>query len=269
MGWPKRHPLVTYFVLTYAITWALAFPLVASVQGLLDIQVDPRWHFFVAFGPLLAAFITTGIIGGANGIKGLVKQMLQWRVGIKWALIAFSPAVLFVVSVAILHMWGGTWSDFGQFGRIREFPELGWLAGWVLFILTFGLGEETGWRGFALPRLQKQRSALSATLILSMLWMLWHLPVFFYKAGFIDMGIGVLGWAVSLVFGAIVLTWLYNSTRGSILMVILFHGTLNAASSGTKGEIATVVSIFIIFAAITIVRRLKPANLSHLAKQTA
>ncbi|MDZ7336120.1 MAG: CPBP family intramembrane metalloprotease [candidate division KSB1 bacterium] len=92
-----------------------------------------------------------------------------------------------------------------------------------LWLLTYGIGEETGWRGYALPRLQKNHSALSATVILWVFWALWHLSAFFYLY---DPTI-VIGFLLGVLAGAIVFTWLYNSTGGSILMVTLLHGVFN------------------------------------------
>ena len=104
---------------------------------------------------------------------------------------------------------------------------------------------------------------------LVLLWLGWHLPMFLYKESFIEMGLfGAIGWAVSLAFGAIVLTWLYNSSRGSILMVVIWHGTFNAAASATGGNIAMITSIMVIIWAVIVSRRYGPAELSRNGKHT-
>ncbi len=266
----KRHSLVAYFVLAYAITWAIGIPLAASAQGLLNVQIPPNVHFLLAYGPMLAAFIVTGIISGAAGIQELLGRMTRWRVGVGWFLIAaFSPVALFLFSAAIVRAIGGTWPDFSQFGNIEGFPQLGWLAAWIFWILTFGIGEETGWRGFALPRLQKGRSALSATLILSVFWALWHLPMFFYRPAYMNMGIaGIPMFYLSLLAGAIIFTWLYNSTGGSTLMVALWHGALNTGTPYSPGVIQMIFYTFIMVAAVIIVVVARPANLARSEKQT-
>jgi len=266
--WMKGHPLVAYFVLAYALTWLVQLPLILSAQGLLHMRIPPGLHFLASIGPILAAFIVTGITGGAAGIRKLLGRMSRWRVGIGWVLIAlFSPAALFLIAVVILWISSGVWPGFSQFGHVAGLPQLGWLAGWVFHTLTFGFGEETGWRGFALPRLQRGRSALSATLILTVFWALWHLPLFFYKENYMDMGIGgAVGFFLGMLAGAIVLTWLYNSTNGSILMVALWHGAFNTAIAGAEGGIAAIVSTFIMVGAVIIVLVAKPANLSRSRK---
>jgi len=249
----RKHPLVTYFVLAYGFSWAVHIPLALSAHGLLAAPLPPGPHFAGAYGPALAAFAVTGITLGAPGLRDLLGRILHWRVGIGWLLVAvFSPTLLFLVSAVIVRLWDRAWPDFGQFGHISEFPNLGWLAGWIVWTLTFGLGEETGWRGFALPRLQRNRSARSATLILGGLWALWHLPQFFYNYELTLLG--VVAFTVSIMSGALILTWLYNSTGGSVLVTTLWHGAFNTAVAGAQGAVAPLVSGLVVLAALLIAR---------------
>jgi deazaflavin-dependent oxidoreductase (nitroreductase family) len=221
---------------------------------------------------LLAALIVTGITSGAAGLRELGMRMIKWRVGIVWILIAlFSPALLFALSAVILRLAGTPWPDFSQFGHSEDFPTFGLIANWIIWTLTLGIGEETGWRGFALPRLQKNHSALTATLILTVFWALWHVPAFFYRPQYLGLGVvGTIGFFLLLIPGAIFLTWLYNSTRGSILMVALWHGAWNTATTSTvaQGNIAAVMSILIMVWALLIVIVTGSACLSRVGKQT-
>jgi len=183
-------------------------------------------------------------------------------------LVAVSPLALFLVALSIDSLISSTQFSFNLFGRLQEIPGIMGVVGWIIMILTFGLGEETGWRGFALPRLQNTRSASKATLMLIAIWLGWHLPVFFYKESFIEMGaFGAIGWAVSLAFGAVVLTWLYNSAKGSILMVAIWHGTFNAAVSSGEGNVSMIASVLVIIWAVVIQRLMGPENLSKSRKQ--
>jgi membrane protease YdiL (CAAX protease family) len=262
----KKHPLVAYFTLAYALSWCVFVPLALSAQGL--IPPLPGWiHFLGAFGPLLAAFIVSAASSGLGGLRDLLGRMLRWRVGwLWWPVALLSPGLLFLVSALILRLVTGAWPEFRSFGHIAEFPALPWWAGWIVWTLTFGLGEETGWRGFALPRLQNGRSARNATLILGLLWAGWHIPTFFYNYELSI--ISVVAFLVSILSGAVVFTWLYNSSGGSLLMVILWHGAFNTAVAGAEGVVSALVSAFIILAAILIGRRYGPETFSHSEKQT-
>jgi uncharacterized protein len=261
----NNRPLASYYVLACLITWAFQIPLALSAQGLVDWTPPPSLHFFGALGPILAAVIVTGMTQGTAGLRDLVRRMARWRVGLKWLLIAtLSPAVGFLVAAVVLSAVRGDWSVFSQFGYIAELPGLNWLSAWIVWTLTFGFGEETGWRGFALPRLQRCRDARSATFILSLFWAFWHAPTFFYNYTLDPLGL--LAFVISLTAGAVVLTWLYNSTGGSILVPALWHGALNTAIAGAPGEIAGFVSACVIFAAVTIIRRYGPATLSSAGK---
>lgn len=270
MDFLQRHALAAYFVLAFAITWLIAWPLLASAQGLLRLPVPFALHYLTAYGPLLAAWLITGLTAGAAGLRELMGRMFKWRVGIGWILIsAFSLVALFAVAAIIAHLLGEPWPNLRQLGHVDYLPNLG-VGAWLFWILTSGFGEETGWRGFALPRLQKTHSALTATLIVAIFWVLWHVPFFFYLATYLQ-----LGWAMFPIFalgilaGAIVLTWLYNSTNGSVLMPALFHGTLNfvTATPASAGVIAAIISIVIMVWAVFVVIAGKPANLSHRTKQ--
>ena len=268
MGWIRRHSLTVYFILAYFISWSIWSPLVLSAQGLIHLEIPPAWHLAGAFGPFLSALVVTSITTGFQGVRELIGRVCQWRVGIKWWLVALSPVALYLVAALVQGLIEGS-IDFGGFGSVNELPELPWLIGWLVMIVTFGLGEETGWRGFVLPRLQNSHLAAGATWRLVLLWLGWHLPMFLYKQSFIEMGLfGAIGWAVSLAFGAVLLTWLYNSSKGSILMVVVWHGTFNAAVSATGGNIAMITSIMVIIWAIIVARRYGPADLSPVGKHT-
>jgi membrane protease YdiL (CAAX protease family) len=269
--WVKEHQLITYFVLAYAISWSIVAPLVASAQGLIDASVPFALHYLNDYAPLLAAIITTGIAGETDGLRELFERMIRWRVGLGWVLVAaFSPLVLFGIAAGIVVFGLGYSSpDLSLLGTITYLPYLG-LAGWVFWILTAGIGEESGWRGYALPKLQSNMSALSATLIVTLFWVGWHLPRFFYYGAYMQLGFSVLPLAAhGFLALAIVLTWIYNSTRGSILMVALFHGSYNfwIATPAAEGYVTPTLDALLIIWAVVVVFVFGPANLSHKEKQ--
>ena len=269
----KRHPIIAYFVLAYAISWAVELPLAASAQGWLRTQMPPALHYLASFGPMLAALIVTAMTEGRHGIWQLLSGLFKWRVGLGWLLFAIlSPIALFAVAAIAGVATTGKWPDLALLGEVDYLPYLGVAGAFILWLLTFGVGEELGWRGFALPRLQTKHSALTATLILGLVWACWHVPAFFYKDTYRAMGLG--GFPLLLLFilaASPVFTWLYNSTRGSLLMVIVFHATFDflSVSRAGGGTVAAVMSAGVMIWAVLVVILFKPKNLSHEQKRTA
>ncbi|MBP7688568.1 MAG: CPBP family intramembrane metalloprotease [Thermoflexales bacterium] len=262
----ETKQLIAYFVLAYAISWAIGVPLALAKQGLIA-PLLPTWaHYFVAYGPLLSALIVTGASQGSSGLKALGQRIFMWKVRPIWWLAALSPLIIGVVVALILGVATGEPISVADLGTVNFLPPLG-LGALALWLLTFGLGEEVGWRGYALPRLQQGRSALSATLILAVVWALWHLPQFFYL---FDPAIAI-GWVIGLIAGAIVFTWLFNSSGGSLLMVIIWHGCFNfiSASDAGNGILAAVVSTIVMVWAVLVIVVFKPANLSRQEKVVA
>lgn len=264
-SWISLHSLSVYFILAYAISWAIMIPLALSARGVINWSNPFGIHYLASFGPMLSAIIITRLTGGTTGLKELFSRMIRWKVKPIWWLVVVSPILLYGIMSIGVYLVRGEWTDFSLLGQVKFLPNLGIGGALLLWILTYGLGEETGWRGYALPRLQRSRSALSATLILYLFWAIWHLPSFFYLQ---DIKIIVM-FMIGLLAGALTFTWLYNSSGGSILMVALFHGTFNyiTASKAGEGAIAAVVSTMVMVWAIFVVIRFKPSNLSHLNRQ--
>ncbi|MEP7115999.1 MAG: type II CAAX endopeptidase family protein [Acidobacteriota bacterium] len=223
-------PVAVFFVLACALSWAAWLPLLLWQQHWLVHQPSQYWHLAGGLGPAAAAIVVSGAYGGRDECRRLLQRAIAWRVPARWHLIAWlSPVALFGVAAAALVATGVTW-DLKTFGRSLEYPELPVAVYWLASIVCYGFGEEIGWRGFALPRLQHGRSALTATLLLSVFWAFWHLPLFGFAPGLSRMdGLEIAGWYFSLVTGAILFTWLFNSTRGSVLIVAVFHGTMDIA----------------------------------------
>ena len=270
--WVKAHPLVAYFALAYAISWIIVLPLVAYAQGFVEVPVPFTLHYLNDLAPLLAAIIVTRIADGAEGLRDLLRRMIRWRGSLLWVLVAaFSPLVAFGIAAAIVvFAMGETPPDLGLLGELPYLPYLG-LGGWIFWLLTVGLGEESGWRGYALPKLQASMSAISASLFVTLWWVLWHLPRFFYFDGFLDQGFSALPlFALQLLLLSILLTWLYNSSRGSILAAALFHGSFNffLTSPADIGEMTIVIRGLLIVWVIAVIVAFKPTNLSTKGKHT-
>lgn len=253
--------LIAFFILAYAISWLIGIPLALANHGIIP-AILPQWtHYLVAYGPMLSALIVTGISQGLSGLKELGRRMIRWACP-KWWIVALSPLIIGWVTILIANRITGSELRLSMLGQVNYLPSLG-IRALLLWLFTFGLGEETGWRGFALPRLQKGRSALTATMILAGFWALWHLPQFFYL---FELSVAAVGWVIGLFAGAVVLTWLYNSTNNSILMVAIWHGCFNfmTASQADVGVLQAVLSVVVIVWAVVVIVFTKPKHLTSL-----
>jgi len=170
----------------------------------------------------------TATTEGRVGIRRLLRRCVLWRVGLRWYLFAFIGVPLVLALGAIIVL-----------GGLASFQFLG--PGYVLTNLALfipiaiqggPLFEEIGWRGFALPRLQRLQGPLVGSLILGLLWGLWHLPEFMVPdwaatSGGSDL-LAIVKFVLFAIAGAIVLTWVFNNTKGSVLMAILVHTAIDA-----------------------------------------
>jgi uncharacterized protein len=269
----SRHSLEWYFILAYVLSWSIEIPLALSVRGLIAWRLPPWIHYLAAFGPFAAAITVTGLSQGAAGVNALLKRLIQWRVPVRYYAAAIAaPVLLFGLAVVVERLVRGAWPPLVLLGEADYLPYIGPVAALGLWMLTYGLGEETGWRGFALPRLQASRTAASATLILWALWVGWHVPAFFYRDTYVAMGaLGFPMFAFSLLFAAMLFTWLYNSSRGSVLIVMVFHGMFNwlSVSSADGGFAPMIMTVPVIIWALLIPRLYGVENLSPLGRQTA
>ena len=269
----KRSPLVSYFVLTYIISWTIWSPIVASAQGWVTWNVPYALYYFGSFGPLLSAALITALVEGRVGIRDLLGRIVKWRVEFRYyAFAILVPIGLFGLAYLLNRPITGAWPDLSLLGKADYLPYLGPFAVLGLWLLTYGLGEETGWRGFALPHLQKNRSAASATLILALLWATWHFPAFFFRDTYIEMGLlGFPLFAFMMIFSTMVFTWLYNSTHGSVFIAILFHAVFNWLSvSEAGGQFAAgIMSAPMVLWALYVARRYGQENAAPVVKQMA
>ncbi len=268
----KRNPLIAYFILAFAFSWTIYLLLVAVQQGWTDAQIPYAIHYLGSFGPAFAALIVTALTTGRDGLRELGGRMIKWRVG--WGYAAFailSPILLFLVAIIVVRAIKGEWPDLRLLGQANYLPYLGWGV-LPLWLISFGFGEEIGWRGFALPRLQNTMNVSKATLILALVWALWHMPAFFYLDTIQNLG-GLLiipGFLIGILFGAVVFTWLYNGTGGSILMVVIWHALFDLLTASKAGQniIPVITSAGVIAWALYIANTERPWGFRFQQKQT-
>jgi hypothetical protein len=222
VSWIRGHRLVAFFALAYAIT-AAAFGAYLAIPTL---PYGPFWLVGI-FSPTLAALLVAGMIGGLAEIKRLLSGFTRWGIGWRWYL-ACTIMVLGPLALAVVWM---------AFGNEAPGPASGLtpliLLGLVLYTLVSGpLAEEAGWRGFALPRLQERHGALTASVLLGVLWAFWHVPQYFVpNTTMIPFPIFV----PQVIALAILFTWIYNNTRGSLVATVLTHFCFNFSGAFLAG----------------------------------
>jgi membrane protease YdiL (CAAX protease family) len=251
--WIGDHPVVAFFVGAYAITWGVWFPVLTGIdRGWIAYDTTAILALVVgSFGPPISAALVTYLTGGS--LTRWFSQVLRWRVAPRWWLAAFGLPVVLYALMAGVHLLLGGQLNWGEVNPLASIP----LA--YLNIFVWGGGnEELGWRGFALPYLQERYSALVSSLVIGVVWTVWHAP-----SGIVERG--VTGWAVDLpvyaviVIGiSIVATLLYNNTGGSVLLAMVFHAGVNAGQGlypvegmfTPTGELARVIAWAILVGAL-------------------
>jgi uncharacterized protein len=219
-GW-KRHPLVTFFILTYGIAWALWLP-IAVLRDAIPASLGFVLNLLGGLVPSAVAIVLVGMLRGRGGVRELLRRLIDGRVGLRGYLALLLLPALILASVALSAAFGGPPVRFGL-PIVAAF-------GYLLFMIFPGtaLGEELGWRGFALPRLQVGRSALAASLILGVLWGVWHFPLYVTGMDIRPLSLFV-PFVLLLTASAVIYTWVYNNTHGSLLIPVLLHATSNLA----------------------------------------
>ena len=222
-------------LLAFGITWPLWWTAALAERGVFALPVPPDLLFVLGgVGPSLAAVLLTALGSGRAGVRELLSRALRWRCAPAWyAAALLGPFALHGVAMGLHVALGGQPPNVALL--VAALP--GVLASLVPVFLLFGpLGEEFGWRGYALPRLQVRFGALVSSVALGLVWATWHLPLFFDPTqSYAQLSPPV--YAASMIGLAVLFTWLYNGTGGSLLLVMLAHTVINA-SGGVWAAVA-------------------------------
>jgi CAAX protease family protein len=244
----RRHPLIAFFVIAFVGEWIASLPVVLAQNGLgllpytvpaLGPILPAYWSTVLASiaGPTLGSFVVTAMTGGRAGVRQLLRRYAFWRVGVRWYLLLFVGVPLIPLACASVFLGTAPLTAFFQ-----QWPLYFtvYLPNLLITVVAIQIWEEGGWSGFAIPRLQQRFGAWRAVLIFGPLWALFHLPAFFVPGQIFDQKVGVVTMLVYmglLIIGAIptrvIMTWVFNNTKASILIAILLHGALDASNGGS------------------------------------
>ena len=225
-GLLARYPLTSFFVIAYLFAWLVELPVVLAAQGVLPAL--PRLAIAIliplaTLGPAVAAFIVTAATEGRGGVARLLHRCVQWRVGIGWYLFLLVgvPVIILLGTIVVPTALASFQPIIGPL--LAAYP----LAFLVTFLLGGPLGEEPGWRGFALPRLQERHGPLLGSVILGVLWALWHFPLFWSGVWTPPTIPNMVMFVVMITALTIMMTWVFNHAAGSVLIMMLMHASFN------------------------------------------
>jgi CAAX protease family protein len=257
----RRHRIACFLGITFGVTWGAWIPL-ALAHHRVGAGFDPL-HLLGLLGPLAGAVATTAITGGRRALRELGARMVRYRVAPRWWAIALGLPIGVAIAGATLAAAYAMFMlapvelpSLHTLGQFTGFPVTNAVAMFVMLVAINGFGEETGWRGYLLPKLQRDRSPVIASLVTAAVWAAWHVPAFFIVDSYRAMPLGMIPmFVVGLACVSIVLTWLYNRGRNSILLAAVFHGTYNLLSgtAGARGMLAALETTVVMLIAVGLV----------------
>jgi membrane protease YdiL (CAAX protease family) len=220
-GWRKslrRHDVLLFMLATLILTWVIWVPRAMGIQvGMVGLL----WTWI----PAVAALGCAAVLYGRAGVGDLRRRLLLWRVNWWWyPAVLLGPLVFALIVAGIAVLVGESWDAALPPAMKLSIPVLGLTL--LILIITDGLGEELGWRGYLLPRLLIRHRAISASLILGLYWWLWHLPLVWTAGAAIE---GQPLWLLlaDLMAKSLIFTYVFLGTRGSVLIAILLHASTN------------------------------------------
>jgi len=239
--WIKQHSVLAFYILTFTISWLGYLPQVAYSYGLFPFQ---SILFFIigGLGPTIAAAIVMFVLHGKNGVRKLFTSLAEWQVSIIWYTIAlFLHAVVWFIVIGLPN---------GIFLDAKKIAPLFMLLPIFLANMFMNVWEEIGWRGFALPKLQLRYTALVSSLIVGAMWGLWHLPLLVMKDYPMSTYL-VVPFFIGATAASVLYAWIYNNTKGSLLMVTIFHAAGNTTGF-LLGEGLNSISGFLYYEAVVL-----------------
>jgi len=246
----QRYPLFSFFVLAIGLTWIFMITDALGSHSIVPFRLPVPLLIVMGYMPTLAAVVVAFKTEGRKGVRALFRKLTIAQVGFGWYFFAvFGLAVLFVTAVIVYNQFSGLpelsilSEKTPPFNSPLELvPQIA-----VLFLIVGIInGEELAWRGFALPKLQAKYNALTSSLILGMIWSVFHLPLFFTVTGSSQSDWSFINFLVSTCAISVLYTWMYNNTRGSVLMAYLLHASANTWSQVFSIDHANVVLNWIV-----------------------
>jgi membrane protease YdiL (CAAX protease family) len=220
----ERLALPVLLLLVLVVTWAVWVPRALESAGVLGSRWATEVGAGYAYGPAIAA-VLAAVWVGRPALRDLGARLTRWRVGIRWWAVVLAGPALLGLATAVLHtVLGGDWSDVRP--QALDAGVTGLVPLFLALALTDGLGEEVGWRGAVLPRLLRRTGPVAASLLLGVVWAVWHAPLHWTEGATME-GTPVWLLLVQLPACAVLYTWVFLHTGGSVLPAIALHAALS------------------------------------------
>lgn len=218
----NRYPLLSFFALSYFFSWLIGIPQLLSARGFITTHIPEAVEALAAFGPFAAAVVVLWACGDHSGLVDLFSSLRAWRVRARWVIfVCLSP---FVVMLAAVSLTDGPGALMVESVAAELLTAAALFDLLIISGLVQGLGEEPGWRGFALPVLRTRFGPLLASLALFPVWLFWHLPFFLARPEF-QFGAWI-GFSAGILAASVWCTFMYDATR-SVFMLVLWHALIN------------------------------------------
>jgi len=278
----KRHPVLTYYALTFVISWGLALLVIGGPGGIPATPEQARKLLPIAVvglivGPSLAGILLIGLVHGRAGFSGFLSRLIRWRVGVRWYAVALLTAP--VLATAALLALLPTSPVFIP-GIVASGNKASLLLSGIVAGLSAGIFEETGWTGFAIPELRRSHGVLATGLIVGFLWGAWHYIAAFWLSGNASREFDLplllaqmLFYVAALPAYRVLMVWVYDRTE-SLLLAMLMHASLTGfvlfilmplEPSGVhllKWYLVFAAALWVVVAAVVVV------NGGHLSRQS-
>ncbi|MCE5252403.1 hypothetical protein LLG96_19555 [bacterium] len=264
-----RYPVAAFVILSYGLSWIIVFPAVMAVRDQVNIAVFSNipegLTFLVRFGPLIAAIVVSLLTGGIDGIRKLADRVLHWRVGFQWYLIALALPAFLVYHIHFRDKPLGFDNTWMRYTPVLSFTFLS-----SMFI--GGGQQQIGWCGFALPKLLARTGALKAGIVLGLFQSFWHLPYLYNSWAYRGTAIYVTSYVSHIIAIAVIGTWLFNSSGGSVLIVALFNASMSTFGKFLTAEpykLANPFSLLVCLEIATVIFLVAVFGSKHLSRSPA
>lgn len=232
--------VLTFVALTYAVSWAAWLTAMAVLPAAAPQPAGALRGFLYllgVFAPSLVALALTAHADGGAGVASLLSRTLRWRVQARWYVFAVTyMAAIKLAAALLIRIATGAWPAFGA-------EPVYVMAMAIPFSTPVQAGEEIGWRGYALPRLSARFGLAGSSIVLGVIWALWHLP-FFFVSGTDKSGQSFPTYLLTVTALSVAMAWLYWRTGGSLLLTMLMHAAINNTKDIVPSAVTAAANVF-------------------------